>query len=381
MELDQNTSPKKIKLVVSDFHLSRGKWLPDGRRNPLEDFFQDERFRELLDHYSMGTYATAHVELIINGDFFDPLAVIPVSKDGKPLKNLEYPLEVEEPAAVAKIRSIVRGHPVSIEALRIFLSRGKRVIFRWGNHDVAIIWPKVQEFIRETLAPPDQSQIEFQIKPYIFDRICVTHGHQYEALNQFDENNLFMTQKGGKKNVRLLNLPFGSFFVLGFLNQIKVTRSFITQVQPLRVYLKLALVLEPLFFFINGFQAAWFFIKMRFITHPMRFARFRKTLKLLGEVIHRPSLEEAAEDIFSTPEGEAFDTIIMGHNHQATVRIFPYGKQYINTGTWIPITSLDMSTLGHRVLRTYALIEYIDDKARASLKIWNGPPRITDDFT
>lgn len=58
---------KKIKLVISDFHLSRGRWLADGRRNPLEDFHQDGRFKEFLEYYSTG--------MIINGDFFDPLNV------------------------------------------------------------------------------------------------------------------------------------------------------------------------------------------------------------------------------------------------------------------------------------------------------------------
>jgi UDP-2,3-diacylglucosamine pyrophosphatase LpxH len=129
---------------------------------------------------------------------------------------------------------------------------------------------------------------------------------------------------------------------------------------------------------------AWFFVKMRFITHPMRFARFRKTLVLIAEAFHRPSLEDVAERLLTGSGAEElpYDTLIMGHNHQATTRIFPGGKQYINTGTWTPVTSLDMSTLGHRVLRTYALIEYLDGepRPRASLKIWNGSPQIAEDF-
>jgi hypothetical protein len=72
--------------------------------------------------------------------------------------------------------------------------------------------------------------------------------------------------------------------------------------------------------------------------------------------------------------------LILGHNHQATSRTFRNGTQYLNTGTWTPITSLDMGNLGHRVLRTYALIEYVDGKPRASLKIWQGRSTVTDDF-
>lgn len=372
----------KIKLVISDFHLSRGMWLKNGRRNPLEDFHQDERFKEFLVYYSTGIYQDYEVELIINGDFFDPLAVIPVpDKKGK-MPVLEYPLEVEEPAAVVKFETILDGHPVAFGALQDFLKRGKKIIFRWGNHDAAILWPAVQTLLRERLAPPQASQVEFQQEPYIFDRICIDHGHQYEMINHFDEENIFIERKTKYGVKKIQNLPFGSFFVLGFINKVKLQRSYINQVQPFRLYIRLSLLLEPMFFIVNGIYAAWFFIKMRFITHPMRFARLRKTFLLSLEALHRPSLEEIVESIFTNPEGDhlPYDTIIMGHNHQATTRIFPGGKQYINTGTWIPITSLDMSTLGRQILRTYALIEYSDGKPRASLKIWHGEPHVTDDF-
>lgn len=375
------TQPK-IKLVISDFHLSRGKWLKDGRRNPLEDFYQDDRFEEFLDYYSGGQYGNTDVELIINGDFFDPLAVIPLpGPDGKsPL--LEYPAEVEQAAAVSKFKSILEAHPVTMQALRRFLSRGKKIIFRWGNHDVAILWPEVQALLIETLAPPKPEQLEFQQKAFIFDRICVDHGHQYEVLNHFDETNIFIERKTKRGTKRILNLPFGSFFVLGFLNKIKLTRSFINQIQPFRTYLMLSILIDPLFFIVNSLSVAWFFVKMRFITHPMRFARIKKTFLLIFEIFKRPSLEEIAEKILTGQESDSlpYDTIIMGHNHQAATRVFPGNKLYINTGTWIPITSLDFSSLGHRILRTYALIEYIDAKPRASLKIWHGKAQITDDF-
>lgn len=377
-------TPSKIKLVISDFHLSRGRWLKDGRRNPLEDFHQDERFREFLEFYSSGIYSDTETELIVNGDFFDPLAVIPLpGADGK-FPNLEYPLEVEEPAAVEKFSLIMDGHPISMLAMKNFLAHGKKITFRWGNHDAALLWPKVQELIRTRLSPPKPEQIEFQMKPYIFDRICVDHGHQCEIINHFDEANLFMDRKTKFGVKRIQNLPFGSFFVLGFINRIKLQqRSYISYVQPFRTYIRFSLLLDPMFVILNGFRSAWFFIKMRFITHPMRFARLKKTLLLILEIFRRPSLEEIAETSFSDPGGAdlPYDTVIMGHNHQAANRVFPGGKQYINTGTWIAITSLDMATLGHRVLRTYALVEYVNGRARASLKIWNGSHQIIDEFS
>src|SRR5690242_12756231 len=101
---------EKIRLVISDFHISRGKWLKDGRRNPLEDFHQDEKFRQFLDHYSQGAYASTDVELIVNGDFFDPLAVLPIPMGRGDLPEYNYPLEVEEFGAVEKFAAILDGH-------------------------------------------------------------------------------------------------------------------------------------------------------------------------------------------------------------------------------------------------------------------------------
>ena len=374
---------KKIKLVISDFHLSRGPWLADGRRNPLEDFHQDDSFYEFLDYYSSGEFTHADVELIINGDFFDPLAVIPIPQAGEKLKPLDYPSEVEEDSAVSKFKEIIHAHPISMKGLKLFLQRGKRIVFRWGNHDAGLLWPQVQALITQELCAASPQKISFQKDPYIFDRICIDHGHQHEYLNQFDEKNIFIQRKTKKGIKTIQNLPFGSFFVLGFINRIKLERSYINQVQPFRLYLRFALLIEPLFFFVNGFRVAWFFIKMRFITHPMRFARFRKTLLLLLEIFHRPSLEKVADKILNSEDSHSltYDTLIMGHDHQAKMRIFPGGKQYINTGTWIPITGLDMSTLGRKILRTYALIEYKNSQALASLKIWHGHPHITDDFS
>ena len=59
---------KKVKLVVSDFHIGSGSVLPDGCPNLLEDFIYDGLFIDFLQHYTSGKYDAADVELIINGD-------------------------------------------------------------------------------------------------------------------------------------------------------------------------------------------------------------------------------------------------------------------------------------------------------------------------
>ena len=64
---------KKIKLVVSDFHLGKGRRLSDGTQNLLEDFRSDRQFIEFLDYFMTGPHKRCGVELILNGDFFNPV--------------------------------------------------------------------------------------------------------------------------------------------------------------------------------------------------------------------------------------------------------------------------------------------------------------------
>jgi predicted patatin/cPLA2 family phospholipase len=49
----------KLKIVVSDFHLGKGKILRDGTQNILEDFIYDREFAEFLAYYRTGPYADA----------------------------------------------------------------------------------------------------------------------------------------------------------------------------------------------------------------------------------------------------------------------------------------------------------------------------------
>ena len=62
---------RKLKLVVSDFHLGKGPYRDDGSVNVFEDFRQDGKFAQFLDYHSDGEWKDAEVELVVNGDFFN----------------------------------------------------------------------------------------------------------------------------------------------------------------------------------------------------------------------------------------------------------------------------------------------------------------------
>ena len=72
---------EQYKIVVSDFHVGGGRRFPDGTTNYLENFFYDREFIDLIEHYSSGDWAKKDFELILNGDFFEHLEVVPGEPD------------------------------------------------------------------------------------------------------------------------------------------------------------------------------------------------------------------------------------------------------------------------------------------------------------
>src|SRR6185369_9022845 len=105
----------------------------------------------------------------------------------------------------------------------------------------------------------------------------------------------------------------------------------------------------------QGFRVAWFFIKMRFIYHPLRFARLSKTMQIFHELFNRPHFGKIAPQIMALYNAQI---LVMGHNHQAAHRHYRDGRQYVNTGTWTDVTSFDPGSLGRLSRPTYAFLEY-----------------------
>ena len=68
-----------ILLSVSDFHLGKGKFLENGQKNLIEDFFEDEEFSEFLNFYNTGKFQKEEVTLVLNGDIFN---LIQIDQDG-----------------------------------------------------------------------------------------------------------------------------------------------------------------------------------------------------------------------------------------------------------------------------------------------------------
>ncbi len=368
MSTNNNAPAKKIKLVISDCHLSGGVQF-ENQQNPHEDFFFDDEMVEFFQHFSTGVYGDGcDVELIINGDYLDFLNV--------PYRG-EFEEVITEQFALYKLECIIAGHPKVMKALKHFTSLpGKKITVNIGNHDADLFFPKVQErLIREwdadSIYPSHRVSVNYA-KPHIDleGGIQIHHGNQFEAVHLFNYSNPFLTS--GLSDP-VLNLPWGSFYVLKIVNRFKWEREYVDKIRPVKTMLLWGLLFDTIFTLKFFFLSFFYFMKTRFVYNPNRHSRLKVTLKILQQesTTFLQDLEADARRLLD--EQPHIHTVIFGHTHMPMMKSYPDGKAYINTGTWTKMVNLDLRNMGSGYRLTFALIEY-DDKGRAvaSLKQWQG---------
>lgn len=338
---------RRYKLVVSDFHLGKGRYFRDGTQNILEDFVYDREFAEFLDYHRTGEFADAEVELILNGDI---LNLLQIDHYGV------FTHLFTERAVCRAVEKIVAGHPDFFAALRRFASApGHSIAYVVGNHDSGMLWPGAREVFSRACG----TQVRFHDVAYEFDGIYVEHGQQYERFARSDMKKPFIT-RGLPEPV--LNLPWGSLFVAVLLPKIKQERPHVDKVRPFNEFLVHTFLHEPIWFIKTGFRIA------KFVFDTMLFRRryqirdgFRATLGLLKEISVYPSYDKIAFRILE--EREDVHTVVFGHTHILRYRQWREGKEYFNEGSWNEVTNLDLSEYGTRTRLTFAMIEYPQSSA------------------
>lgn len=354
---------RKVKLIASDFHIGKGRFLSDGSYNPLEDFFFDGKFVEFLEYHRTGEFAASDVELILNGDFFNHLQIDPEEFS---------PDVISEKIALRRTLWILKGHPEIFEEMRRFASTpGHRITFLLGNHDPGLLFPAVAAKLREALGP----NLGIKIGPYLFDGVHVEHGNQYFADNAYNPNRFFLA-RGLKEPI--VNLPWGSYFVIHFLNKVRRERPYFHKVYPFKYYLRWALIHDTLFALKCLVGILFYFVWLRFRRDPHRRSSLTRTIQIIKEVGLTPRLDHEAKKILLTQK--EIRVVIFGHTHHATIRQFAPDKTYINVGLWNEAVSLEISNLGNVVRLTYAHLEYDEQGIpHAFLKEWKGSHRVVED--
>jgi len=361
---DQVTLPiKKIKLVISDLHLGKGRVLADGGTNSLEEFYFGEKLIEFLNYYTSGHYRDYQVELIINGDF---LNFLQVDFRGHFLSVLT------EGVCLEVLKSIVDGHKRVFNAMKEFAARpGCEITYVVGNHDMAMLWPGCREYLNQAVG----TSIRFKNIVYFIDGIHVEHGHMHEAANRMDPRRFFL-----KKDLAepILNLPFGSLFFVELVLKVKHKYPFVDKIRPFSKMVRWSFFNETKLTIAAFAQLFVYLLKSIFVKDPRRQISIKRLLEIFLESAIFPDLEQSARKILFD---ERVHTVIFGHSHVYQYRQWTQDKEYFNTGTWTELTSLDIISLGKITKLTYVLLEYPEDgsRPRGRLKEWRGYHRIEED--
>ncbi len=351
---------KKLKLVISDLHLGNGRFLPDGTVNHLEDFVYDTKFVEFVHYY--GDQQDTDVELIINGDFFNMIQLMPEEQAAGILT---------ERAMVDKTKAIIQGHRKMFDAMAAFNSQShRRISFITGNHDPGLLWKGVQETIRSVVL----GDVNFVDEAYQFDGVHVEHGHQLEAIFRFDKTRYFLTRGYAEP---VLNLPWGVFFVKDYLYRIKRTRPYIDKVKPFPRYSRWLLFNDFWFGLLSAVRYLLFILRSRFSKLPLKRAGAFKGLHAFGELKRSPTMAKQALKIL---QREKARIVIMGHTHIPIHKNFGKDQEYLNPGCWNGVTSLDLGALGHTQRLIFVRIDYLQDRPRARLLQWHGQHRMFEEI-
>ncbi|MGZ3768348.1 MAG: hypothetical protein ACXVCP_03735 [Bdellovibrio sp.] len=355
--------PKKIKVIISDLHLGKGRLLEKGGINSLEEFYFGEKLVEFIHYYSTGAFRDYEVELIINGDFFNFLQC-----DYKG----HFLSVITESVTLEILKEIVKGHANVFLALSEFAAKpGNTITYVVGNHDQGMLWPACRAYLNQIIGTP----IRYKNIVYFFDGVHIEHGHMHEAANRLDPKKFFL-----KKDLvePILNLPFGSHFFLEVVLKIKQHYPHVDKIRPFGKMLRWAFVNETTIMVKSFFVALGYFFKSAFIKNPRRHWPIKRIIQIIAESAVFPDLSESARKILND---DRVHTVVFGHTHVYQYRQWSENKEYFNTGTWTEITSLDIVSLGKITKLTYVLIEYPEngDRPRGRLKEWRGYHKIEED--
>jgi UDP-2,3-diacylglucosamine pyrophosphatase LpxH len=354
---------KLLRIVLSDLHLGTG--VEQGKLNPHEDFYEGDRFAELLAHYDSLAGDETEIELVLNGDIFD---LLKVRVDGA------WPIEITEEVAAEKLRACLEGHPRAVRALRRFVSReGRKLVYLPGNHDLDMVFAQAQEVFCRYVAPGElRERVRFVTQSdtyYLPEGIQIRHGHQLERIHRVDYANLFRKRRDGKL---VLDLPYGSLWILEVMNPAKEIRNNLDRIVPLKLFILGSLFLDPRFGF--GFLARSFLhlLRRRIFTLQAWRKRWQTLPRVLREeVFAMGGYDDAAERQLKKLRG--VHTLIVGHSHAPRFRVLPTRQIMLNTGTWMKTINLNLEYVGQDSGLTYALIEYGDDgRAEPKLMRWYG---------
>jgi hypothetical protein len=176
----------------------------------------------------------------------------------------------------------------------------------------------------------------------------------------------------------VLDIPYGSLWILEVLNPAKTERNAVDRVIPMRRFVAASLFLDSSFGFRFVFRTIVHFLRHRIFTLRAWSQRIRMLPRLLAEeVFNLGGYDEVAMRYLMGQRG--VHTLIVGHSHGPRFRLIGDTKVLINTGTWMKMINLNIQYLGQDSGLTYAVIDYDENgKPQTSLMRWHGGQQVCE---
>lgn len=217
-------------IIISDLHIG-GKCKPMlGHPELLISFLNQ------VTEYRAGADET--VELVINGDFIDFLAIKPFSA-----------WTPDEAACISKLNEAFDQFRQVFDALKRCLSKVDHFTLLLGNHDIESALPRVhQEMLARLGTSPHRRLFFSDNQAYRFGDLLVEHGNRYDPWNAIDYGALrkILSQSSRLEALSELTVCPGSQMVEGLINPLKEDYPFVELLKPETKIVPLLLTaLEP----------------------------------------------------------------------------------------------------------------------------------------
>lgn len=373
MRFLQKNKKNKTVLVISDLHLGAGKYL-ENNFNCLEDFHFDKELVEFFTFFCTGEYSSRDVELIINGDFLDFLAVPYV-------KHFDDEFWSES-ASLAKLDLILKAHKEVFISLNDFVSKkNKKLTYILGNHDIELVLEKVRKNFLDIFDDINLERVDIifdnstEYRP--IEKVVIKHGHEYEIAHSYSHEKIVRKDKNGEDYILP---PWGSYYVTRVINRFKPERHYINAVRPIKRFIINGLIYDTVFTLRFLLSTCVYFIMVRVLSFFQESHSLNKLIQMVKEDLDIfKNYEEITQDYFESHED--VDCLIMGHTHEPVIKNLQSGKTFINTGTWTNMYNLDFGHTFKGSLLTYAQIDQLDSSKNkekmieVNLNIWKGTSR------
>lgn len=343
----------KTVLVISDLHLGAGPFVKE-RANFLEDFHHDKELIEFFGHYSTGEHLHREVELVINGDFLDFLAV--------PFVEFFDDEFWSEEASLAKLDLIMGAHRGVMDALGGFLgAENKSVTYILGNHDAELVFESARERILSAMPKDARKNLRFVTDNREGYRplkgVVIKHGHEYEASHDYDPKECVVM---GDKGRRFFIPPWGSYYVTRVVNKFKEERPHSNAIRPIKKFIIDGLLHDTMFTFRFIAHNCYYMAMVRLLFFLREGNSLKRTIDfMLKDLELFRDYEEMTRSFLE--ERDDIQVLIVGHTHEPEFKAHANGKVFINTGTWTDMHHLDFARAGMGRDLTYAQINALGE--------------------